>query len=87
MLQANLAAHELMQIGRQLLSSLIAEQAARREYVNVQTQIAQSQEIRQFLDEKFTNEELYSWMQGEVPACSTSTTASRSTPRAKRNAR
>ena len=66
MLQANLAARELMQIGRQLLSSLIAEQAAHREYLNVQTQIAQSQEIRQFLDEKFTNEELYSWMQGEV---------------------
>jgi hypothetical protein len=66
MLQANLAARELMLIGRQLLSSLIAEQAARREYLNVQTQIAHSQEIRQFLDEKFTNEELYSWMQGEV---------------------
>ena len=66
MLQANLAARELMQIGRQLLASLIAEQAAHREYLNVQTQIAQSQEIRQFLDEKFTNEELYGWMQGEV---------------------
>ncbi len=66
MLQANLAARELMQIGRQLLTSLIAEQVAHHEYLNIQTQIAQSQEVRQFLEEKFTNEELYGWMQGEV---------------------
>src|SRR5260370_13951069 len=66
MLQANLAASELMQIGRQLLTSLIAEQVAHHEYSNIQTQIAQSQEVRQILEEKFTNEELYGWMQGEV---------------------
>lgn len=65
-LQANLAARELMQIGRQILTSLIAEQVAHHEYLNIQTQIAQSQEIQQFLDEKFTNEELYTWMQGQV---------------------
>jgi hypothetical protein len=65
-LQANLAARELMQIGRQLLTSLIAEQVAHREYSNIQAQIAQSQEVRHFLEEKFTNEELYGWMQGEV---------------------
>src|SRR5260370_19252588 len=66
MLQANLAARELMQIGRQLLTSLIAEQVAHHEYSNIQTQIAQSQEVRQILEEKFTNEELYGWMLGEV---------------------
>ncbi len=66
MLQANLAARELMQIGRQLLTSLIAEQVAHHEYLNIQAQIAQSQDVRQFLEEKFTNEELYGWMQGEV---------------------
>jgi hypothetical protein len=65
-LQANLAARELMQIGRQLLTSLIAEQVARHEYQNLQTQLAQSREVQQFLDEKFTNEQLYSWMQGQV---------------------
>jgi len=66
MLQYNLAAHELMQNGRQVLTSLIAEQIAHHEYLNLQQQIANSQEIDQFLHDKFTNEELYLWMQGEI---------------------
>ena len=66
MLQYNLAAHELMQIGRQILTSLIAEQIAHHEYLNVQQQIANAQEVDQFLHDKFTNEELYLWMQGEI---------------------
>lgn len=66
LLQHNLAAQELAQIGRQILSSLIAEQMAYREYLNLQTQIEQSQEVDRFLREKFTNEELYNWMQGEI---------------------
>jgi hypothetical protein len=66
LLQYNLAAHDLMQIGRQILTSLIAEQIAYHEYQSVQQQIADSQEIDQLLHDKFTNEELYLWMQGEI---------------------
>jgi hypothetical protein len=66
MLQYNLAAHELMQNGRQILTSLIAEQIAHHEYLNVKQQIANAQEVDQFLHDKFTNEELYLWMQGEI---------------------
>ncbi len=66
MLQSNLAARELMQIGRQIISSLIREQIARHEYENIKTQIEQSKEIDQFLHDKFTNKELYGWMQGEL---------------------
>ena len=66
MLQSNLAARELMQIGRQIIGSLIAEQIAHHEYLNIQKQIEQSQEVDRFLREKFTNEELYAWMQGEI---------------------
>ncbi len=66
MLQYNLAAYELMQNGRQILTSLIAEQIAHHDYLNVQQQIANAQEIDQFLHDKFTNEELYLWMQGEI---------------------
>jgi hypothetical protein len=62
----NLAAHELMHIGRQIIGSLIAEQIARREYINIQEQIKQSGEVLQHLTTKFTNEELYGWMQGEL---------------------
>jgi hypothetical protein len=65
-LQSNLAARELMQIGRQIISSLIAEQVAHHEYLNIQTQISQTQEVQSFLQEKFTSEELYTWMWGEI---------------------
>jgi len=66
MLQVNLAARELMQIGRQIIASLIAEQIARHEYETVKQQIEQAREIDQFLHDKFTNEELYGWMAGEL---------------------
>jgi hypothetical protein len=66
LLQYNLAAHDLMQIGRQILTSLIAEQIAHHEYLSVQQQIANAQEVDQFLHDKFTNEDLYLWMQGEI---------------------
>jgi len=66
MLQHNLAARELIQIGRQIISSLIAEQIAHHEYKNIQKQIEHSQEVDRFLHEKFTNEELHAWMQGEI---------------------
>jgi hypothetical protein len=65
-LQYNLAAHELMQIGRQILTSLIAEQIAYHEYQSMQQQIANAQEVDQFLHDKFSNEDLYLWMQGEI---------------------
>jgi hypothetical protein len=65
-LQSNLAARELMQIGRQILGSLIAEQAAHAEYLNIQKQIEHSKEVDQTLRDKYTNEQLYLWMQGEL---------------------
>jgi hypothetical protein len=66
LLQYNLAARELMQIGRQILTSLIAEQIAHHEYLSIKQQIANAQEVDQFLHDKFTNEDLYLWMQGEI---------------------
>ena len=65
-LQHNLAARELMQLGRQLISSRIGEQIARHEYEVTKTQIEHSQAVDEFMRSKFTNEELYGWMQGEV---------------------
>ncbi len=65
-LQANTAAHELMQMGRQIISSLIAEQVAEHEYNNAKRQVENSQEVEQKLRSKFTNAELYGWMQGEI---------------------
>jgi hypothetical protein len=65
-LQANTAAHELMQMGRQIIGALIAEQVANHEYENAKAQVAASKEVDDRLHSKFTNAELYGWMQGEV---------------------
>jgi hypothetical protein len=66
MLQSNLAARELMHIGRQIIGSVIAEQIAHHEYMNIKKQIEHSREVDRFLKDKFTNQELYAWMQGEI---------------------
>jgi hypothetical protein len=66
LLQYNLAAHELAQIGRQILTALLAEQVARHDYLVTKQQIADTQEADRFLRSKFSNEELYAWTQGEV---------------------
>lgn len=65
-LQANTAAHELMQMGRQIIASLIAEQVALHEYENAKANVTASKEVDERLHSKFTNAELYGWMQGEV---------------------
>lgn len=64
--QANSATSELVQFGRQIISSLIREQITKKEYENHRKQLEMSEEVRTFLQDKFTNEELYSWMQGEI---------------------
>ena len=66
MLQANLAARELMQIGRQIIGSLIAEQIAHHEYLNVKTQVQQAQDIQDFLQTKFTNVAFYDWQTSQI---------------------
>jgi Tc toxin complex TcA C-terminal TcB-binding domain len=66
MFQANLAARELMQIGRQIIASLIAEQIAYHDYLTVKTQVQQAQDIQTFLQTKFTSEVFYAWMQSDI---------------------
>ncbi len=65
-LQANLATSELEQYGRQIVASLLREQILRREYENHLAQIEQAEAFEAFMRDKFTNEELYSWMEGEL---------------------
>jgi hypothetical protein len=65
-LQANLAAEELMAMGRQILASLIAEQVAYHEYTTAQAQIQQAQAVQSFLQSKFTSETFYIWMQSQL---------------------
>jgi hypothetical protein len=65
-LQANLAASELQQYGRQIVASLLREQILRREFDNHVKQIEQAEALEAFMRDKFTNEELYAWMEGEL---------------------
>jgi Tc toxin complex TcA C-terminal TcB-binding domain len=65
-LQANLAARELAQIGRQIIASLIAEQIAEHDYQTVKAQVQQAQDVQAFLKDKFTSAAFYSWMQSDL---------------------
>jgi hypothetical protein len=65
-LQANLAASELQQYGRQIVASLLREQILKREFDNHVKQIEQAEALEAFMRDKFTNEELYTWMEGEL---------------------
>jgi hypothetical protein len=78
LLQANLAARELMQIGRQIISSLITEQVTCHEYTTTKAQVSQATDVLHFLTgeaiswpdgssvTKLTTADLYGWMQGEL---------------------
>jgi len=65
-LQANLAARDLMQIGQQILASLLAEQVSSHEYQTVKTQVQQAKDIQSFLQDKTTSAAFYGWMQSEL---------------------
>jgi hypothetical protein len=67
-LQANLAARELAQIGRQIIASLIAEQVAYHDYQTMKTQVQNAQQVQSFLQGKFTSAVFYSWMQSDLSA-------------------
>jgi hypothetical protein len=64
--QANLAGYEIKQIDKQILSQQIRIQLANREIDNQQKQIENVHEIEDYLKNKYTNEELYSWMIGSI---------------------
>lgn len=65
-LQANLATAELEQYGRQILSSLIREQIAKHEYDQHLRQIENAEAVNAYMQEKFTTEQLYTWMHGQL---------------------
>ncbi len=64
--QARLAKIEVEQINRETLAAQIRLELAEKELVTVEKQIEQSREVETFLRRKFTNEELYGWMQGQL---------------------
>lgn len=64
--QANLAGREIKQIDKQIITQKIRIEMAQRELDNQQQQIDHSKEAEEFLKTKYTNEQLYDWMEGEI---------------------
>ncbi len=65
-LQNNVAAREIMQIDKQILAAEIRTEIARLELRNHRKQIENAREVEEFMRDKYTNKELYSWMVGQV---------------------
>ena len=65
-LQQTLAQHDVNQITDQISASQIQEQIAQQDIEVLEKNIDQNNEIADFLRNKFTNEELYEWMQGKL---------------------
>jgi hypothetical protein len=66
--QKNTAAREIMQIDKQIAAAKIRVDIALKEIDNQQTQIDNAQQIEDFLRTKFTNQDLYGWMEGTIAA-------------------
>jgi hypothetical protein len=64
--QSNQTLRELKQIDKQILANEIRIALTRVEMVNHENQMEQSEAIGSFLFEKFTNLELYEWMQSQL---------------------
>jgi hypothetical protein len=65
-LQANLAAREVVQLDKQITSAGIRIQIAEKELDNHKRQIDNAKTVEQFLENKFTNQELYQWMREQL---------------------
>lgn len=65
-LQANIAGYEITNIDKQILSSQIRIAMANRDIAHQQKAIDQAKEVEEFLKSKYSNVELYTWMEGSV---------------------
>lgn len=65
-LQEEQAALEVQQIDQQIAAARIRAEIARKELANHEVQIEQSEEVQTFLQDKFSNKDLYQWMAREL---------------------
>jgi hypothetical protein len=67
-LQSNQAAREIMQIDQQILGGALRVKLAQRELANHQAQLENARAVEEQLRDKYTNQELYGWMLGQLAA-------------------
>ncbi len=65
-LQEGLANMELAQIDKQILAAEIREQIGEQELSNHEQQLENARQVEEFFRNKYTQEELYGWMVGEL---------------------
>jgi hypothetical protein len=65
-LQNNLAAKEIMNIDQQILAAELRISVAEHELKTQQKQVEQAKEVLDFLRGKYTNQQLYQWMIGQI---------------------
>lgn len=65
-LQADLAGKELEQIDKQIAGAAIKKQIAEKDLQNHDLQIANAKAMAAFMHDKYTAEELYQWMIGQI---------------------
>jgi len=65
-LQANMAGHDIVSIDKQVTTSKIRIAMAAKDIDIQQKQIDQAHEVEDFLQQKYSNKELYSWMEGST---------------------
>jgi hypothetical protein len=66
--QANTAGYEIKNIDKQILTQQIRINITNQEITNQQKQIDNAQEMEDFIRNKYTNKELYSWMVSQLSA-------------------
>lgn len=64
--QANTAGYEIKNIDKQILTQQIRINIAQQEITNQQKQSDNAQEMEEFLRNKYTNQDLYTWMEGQI---------------------
>lgn len=64
--QSKLALEEIKQINKQTIAAQIRQDLAQKEMDNHLKQIENAQAVDDFMHDKYTNQELYSWMSGQI---------------------
>jgi len=64
--QAGLAQKEIEQIEQQITTAKVRVEIAERDLASQELQIQNSQEVFQFMKDKYTNQQLYSWMISQI---------------------
>jgi hypothetical protein len=65
-LQSNLAAREVAQLDQQIVAATLRQAVTQLELDNHRKQIDNAQQISEFLTGKYTNQQLYHWMIGQL---------------------